>query len=277
MNHQILNKADSQGEVIPFYFGESPKRLYGCHHLPHSSSGKSFAIVLCSAIGQEYLQSHRVIYQLAVLLSRAGFHVLRFDYFGCGDSEGEFEQGSVIQWTKDIIAAVEEVQNRSGRTRVLLIGLRMGATLALQAAANCNYIDGIILWEPVLSGERYLQELAERQRDFQYAWRHKIKPAKGLKEGTYEEFLGFPITSDMRRELEKINLVCIELPPSVRLLTVLNSEESACVSNLNHVTGSHPNAELQLIVDQLKVWKELYRRITPYRTLQYMVKWIDSL
>ncbi len=274
MSTQMPGHADLQNEVVPFYFGISPKSLYGCYHPPQVSRGKAFAVVVCSAIGQEYLQSHRAIYQLAVLLSRAGFHVLRFDYFGCGDSEGQFEEGSVLQWTDDIHIAIAEMQKQSGLTRICLIGLRMGATLALQAAANCPHVDTIILWEPVLRGDRYLQELAEGQRAFLDAWRHKIKQSEGAGEETPAEFIGFPITSDMRRELETINAAHIKIRSGVRLLAVSNSEES---NELNHFIESHPRAQLQVIADQHKVWKEFYRRLTPHNTLLYMVRWVDNL
>ena len=272
--HDTVNVED---EVVPFYFETSSQRLYGCHHLPQGSRGKSFAIVICSAIGQEYLRSHRAIYQLAVLLSRAGFHVLRFDYFGCGDSEGEFEQGSIVQWTKDIHAAVEQIQNRSGQTRVYFIGLRMGATLALKAAVDCRHVDGIVLWEPVLLGNRYLQELAEAHCDFLNAWRHKIKPAVNACTEIPEEVLGFPITSEMRHEIESIEVNGRDLPPGVRLLAVLNCEGSDCVTDLNRIKEKYFHAEVQMISEQTEVWKEFYRRLTPHRTLQYIVKWIDSL
>lgn len=277
MQTKIHDTVDAQDEVVPCYFGTSPQRLYGCHHPPQASRGKSSAVVLCPAIGQEYNQSHRVIYQLAVLLSRAGFHVLRFDYFGCGDSEGEFQQGSIVQWTKDIHAAVEEIQVRSGQPRVYLIGLRMGATLAMQAAVDCNRVDGIILWEPVLTGNRYLQELEEAHRDFLKTWHCKIKLDEIAGPKTQEEFLGFPMTSEMRRQLENIIVNYVELPPGVRLLAVSNSEEPDRVADLKRITEIHPHAVLQVIHEQSKVWSDLYRRLTPHRTLKYIVNWMDNL
>ncbi len=83
-------------------------------------TARTCAVVLCYPIGQEYIRSHRAIYQLAVRLSQAGFHVLRFDYFGCGDSEGDFEEGSLAQWTSDIHSAIAEIQERSGLTSICL-------------------------------------------------------------------------------------------------------------------------------------------------------------
>lgn len=269
---------DVRDEVVPFYFGILPKKLYGCHHLPQVSREKALAVVLCSAIGQEYLQSHRTIYQLAVLLSKVGFHVLRFDYLGCGDSEGDFEQGSLVQWTKNIHAAVEEMQNRSGKTQVCLIGLRMGATLALQAAAGCHSISAIVLWEPVFNGNLYLKELVDAQLDFSNRWRHKIKRVKRSEMKEPDEILGFPITSGLRQELKMINLDRLKLRSGVRLLVLSDGgEDPSCVSDVNRFIWSHPHADIQAIADQPKVWKEFYKRLTPHKTLQYLVKWVDTV
>ena len=44
------------------------------------------AIVLCQPLGHGYLRAHRAFRNLAVSLASQGFHVLRFDYYGCGDS-----------------------------------------------------------------------------------------------------------------------------------------------------------------------------------------------
>jgi pimeloyl-ACP methyl ester carboxylesterase len=206
-----------------------------------------------------------------------GFHVLRFDYFGCGDSEGDFEQGSLVQWTKDIRTAIEEMQKRTGLAAVCLIGLRMGAILALKAAADCHSINGIILWEPIFNGNLHLKELADTQRDFSSQQRHKIKRANRVEMETPDEVLGFPITSGLRHELQMMNLDRLKLRSSVRLLVLSSGEESNRVSGLNQFIANHPHADVQVIADQLKVWKEFYKRLTPHKTLQYLVKWVDTV
>jgi alpha/beta superfamily hydrolase len=231
-----MSNAAPISDATPFYFGVS-ERLYGFHHPPQLSLSpeKSSAVVICAPIGQEYIQSHRVLYQLAILLSRAGFHVLRFDYFGCGDSEGDFEQGSLVQWTKDIHKAIDEIRKRSKLTRVSLIGLRVGATLALKAAIDSPYVDSIILWQPVADGRLYLQELIEiHQSDCRGAAFRKRKLVDPSPVETPNEILGFPMTSEMRRELEMISLDSLKLRPDIKVLVFCNNEESKCASLDSH-------------------------------------------
>ena len=255
-----MDNATPMYEAAPFYFGVSPKRLYGFHHPPQVSRGKSSAVVICAPIGQEYIQSHRVMYQLAVLLSRAGFHVLRFDYFGCGDSEGDFDQGSLVQWTKDIHTAVDEIRNRSKLTRVSLIGLRIGATLALRATIDSPHVDSIIVWQPISDGRLYLEELAEiQQSDYKRMEFQKNKTRDPSVMETPNEILGFPMTSELRRELEMISLDGLKLRPDIKVLVFCNNGRSKSVGDLSRFLEDHPHADFHVIADQIEVWRELYR------------------
>jgi uncharacterized protein len=267
-----MDNAAVQNEIVPFYFGISPKRLYGCHHLPQTLNTRTSAVVLCYPIGQEYIRSHRAIYQLAVRLSQAGFHVLRFDYFGCGDSEGDFEDGSLAQWTNDIHSAIAEIQERSALASISLIGLRIGATLALQAAAGCRHVKSIVLWEPIFDGRLHLKELAKTQENF-------LRQAMGSKEwkpgrsGLPDEILGFPFTSQLQQDLERIEPGRLELSSNIRLLTLSNSDQSDCYNGSLLFAQSHPHADFHIIADHMVWEEELYKRLIPYNTLQYLVKW----
>ncbi len=273
-----MDNAASPHGPTPFYFGVSPKRLYGFHHPPSTSHGKSSAIVICAPIGQEYIQAHRVLYQLAILLTKAGFHVLRFDYFGCGDSEGDLDQGSLELWTKDIHMAVDEIRNRSKLTRVSLIGLRIGANLALRAAVDSPHVDGIMLWQPISDGGLYLEELIEaHQNDYLKEKSQKKEPLDPSAMETMKEILGFPMTSELRRELERISLDAVKLRPDINMLVLCNDEKSKYVRGLGRFLENHPHANFHVIEDQIEVWKESNKRLTPFSSIQYLSKWADTV
>jgi pimeloyl-ACP methyl ester carboxylesterase len=217
------------------------------------------------------------MYQLAALLSRLGFHVLRFDYFGCGDSEGDFEQGSLARWTKDIHSAIAEVRSRSRLTRVSLIGLRIGATLALKAAFDSPYADSIIVWQPIFDGKLYLEDLAENHRNYFNSVEFQQDKIGEAPAETPSEVLGFPMTSVFRRELETINLNALKLRPDIKMLVFCNNEGPKCVGDMTHFLTNHPHADFHVIVDKIEVWKELYWRVTPFSSLQYLSRWMDTV
>src|SRR5918992_3821916 len=111
----------------PFFFGSSQQPLYGVYHPPKARVPRRIGVVLCYPLWQEYMRAHRAFRQLAILLAKAGFPVLRFDYFGTGDSGGDSESGDVAQWTADVCTAIDELKDTAGVRSVSLVGLRVGA------------------------------------------------------------------------------------------------------------------------------------------------------
>jgi pimeloyl-ACP methyl ester carboxylesterase len=59
-----------------------------------------------------------------------GREMLRFDYSGCGASDGDFETQSLANWRSDVLAMIDEVVEGP----VLLVGSSMGGWLMLLAA-----------------------------------------------------------------------------------------------------------------------------------------------
>jgi pimeloyl-ACP methyl ester carboxylesterase len=61
---------------------------------------------------------------------REGRAMLRFDYSGCGASDGDFEAQSLADWRNDVLAVMEDV----AQGPVVLVGSSMGGWLMLLAA-----------------------------------------------------------------------------------------------------------------------------------------------
>ena len=176
-----------------FFFGSSDRSLFGVYQPPKGRVAREEGIVLCYPMGQEYMRAHRAFRQLSNLLSRAGYHVLRFDYYATGDAMGESDEASAVQWQQDIGTAIEELKDNAGIEKVSLVGLRLGATLAVQAGAARPDVEDVVLWDPVVSGEVYLEHLLENV------------------EGAFDEkdtvgVLGFPLTPALRDEFRELDI-----------------------------------------------------------------------
>ena len=140
--------------ATPIWFGPADRPLFGWLHLPEEASA---GVVLCRPIGVEALSAGRAYRCLAERLAAKGVVALQFDYTGTGDSAGDpADVVSVGTWLSDIAAAIGCVR-RTGVTRVGLIGLRLGATLAANAAAD-NDIEALVLWDPCETGRGFLRE-----------------------------------------------------------------------------------------------------------------------
>lgn len=144
--------------MTPLFFGDSKHPLWGVMHEPPASVERGHGVLLCPPIGHEYVRSHWALRQLASQLARAGYHVLRFDWSGVGDSAGDLQQATVEQWLKDVAAAAEELRDSAGIPKLSLAGLRFGAALAALAARKVR-AQLLVLWDPIIDGAAYLDEL----------------------------------------------------------------------------------------------------------------------
>lgn len=138
----------------PIWFGPADRPLFGWLHLPEEANA---GVVLCRPIGLEALSAYRAYRCLAEKLAAHGVMTLQFDYTGTGDSAGDPDDlVGVDTWLSDIGSAVDFVRN-TGVSRIGLIGLRLGATLAAGAAGD-NDVKALVLWDPCETGRGFLRE-----------------------------------------------------------------------------------------------------------------------
>lgn len=227
--------------MTPFFFGTGKRRLFGAYSPGHVSGLSRRAVVLCPPWGHEYIRAHRSMRQLADRLSAAGIHVLRFDYYGTGDSAGDLTEASLGGWENDILTAVQELQDTADVPQVGLIGLRLGGSLAARVAAgHPTDVRTLVLWDPVVSGIGYVQELMQNSRLLDFPQEKPTPRSEGS--GGGHEILGFPLTSGMAAELQSIDLGQLSPRLTVRTLVVVSSEDTACgpILGIDPVPGPGP-------------------------------------
>jgi alpha-beta hydrolase superfamily lysophospholipase len=144
-------------ETVARWFGPAERPLLGWL-TARRDGGLGSGVVIAPPIGYEHLTSHRTLRVLAETLAAAGHRVLRFDYDGTGDSSGDaWDPGRVSAWRESLRAAADELRAQ-GCAGVTLVGLRLGAMLALAEGAEVG-ADAVVAWAPVASGKRYAKEL----------------------------------------------------------------------------------------------------------------------
>jgi pimeloyl-ACP methyl ester carboxylesterase len=170
---QLASDLSTARSMTPFYFGATGRRLFGVYDAPRSAQIRR-GVVICYPIGLEYYCAHRACCALARQIAEAGMDVLRFDYPGTGDSEGEVCDFSDRDWVASIGQAVEELRDMTGLSKVGLVGLRFGAALAVRSAEQRDDVDRVVLWDPTLDPDEcigdagrdlYSSELLEGLRE----------------------------------------------------------------------------------------------------------------
>ena len=153
------------GNKEPIYFGAEGRPLFGFYHPPTEGPWRGVGVVLCPPIGTDRTRSDRAYRHLAERLAGAGFACLRFDLFGTGDSGGdESEPGLLRGWVDDVGHAIRELRARSGAETISLVGLRLGATVAMLHAAESGPVDSLVLWSPYVSGAGFLSEVTKMHK-----------------------------------------------------------------------------------------------------------------
>jgi pimeloyl-ACP methyl ester carboxylesterase len=265
-----------RGTLLPFYFGTPSRQLYGCYHFPKAGLNRESAVVLCNPLGEEYVRFHRAFRQLAERLSVAGFPVLRFDFYGCGDSAGDAEEGRVAQWLTDISTAVDEVSRRGRVKKICLVGLRFGAALSAIVGVDRQDIDRIVLWDPVVSGKDHLDELGRLHREMLGRAHVKRMPQPAGEHQT--ELLGFPMSNSMMTDIEHLDLFTISHEPANRILIIESHEGTDRERLVRHLQKLNVKVtHQQILLPQLWTWSEDVGRIlVPQQILQSVVAWISE-
>src|SRR6185295_18973817 len=108
--------------------------LFGRLHRSTDAS-TPIGLVICNPFGYEAICAHRSLQHFARAAAENGFPALRFDYDGTGDSAGgDLDDDRLSAWIESITAAVAHIRAATGVQQVVLLGARLGATLALLAA-----------------------------------------------------------------------------------------------------------------------------------------------
>jgi pimeloyl-ACP methyl ester carboxylesterase len=195
----------------PLFFGRPERQLFGAYHPPESERARGTGVVLCYPAMQEYMRTHFAFRKLAALLARDGFHVLRFDYSGMGDSAGEPSDASVDVWCSDLVEAAAELKDVAGVRRISVVGMRLGAAIAARAVAERLEVRDLVLWEPAVNGRAHLQELRRIQAHQHSFFRYP--PPVGN-----DEIIGYPLPPALRASIEELDLLSLASCRAERVL-----------------------------------------------------------
>lgn len=196
----------------PSFFGPPGEQLLGVHH-PARGASRNAGVVICPPAPMEYVRSHWASRKLAELLAKQGFDVLRFDYRGTGDSQGELGDTSAAMWTEDVRRAVKELKELTGVRKVSAVGFRFGSLVLARAASEGTALDNVVLWEPIVSVANWLEQLRLVDRQTFRAYTHPPKEDRNL-------VLGFVLGEAVRTDWERLDLTHVATwPPRTAVVT----------------------------------------------------------
>lgn len=218
-------------------FGYGSHKLYGVYHFPLSISPKQKSILICSSVGPEFINTYRLLRNLGEQLAKRGYHVFRFDWYGCGDSWGESTDISISHWITDLRWAAEELINLSGNQEFSVIGLKFGAAIAWCSLKDWANLTSLILWDPVISGSEWMNQMQALHSEY------LAKSAESRPFSSDEEILGFPLPVSVRNEICSLNISNLTPPPSQKIHLLYSGDsqkyEAFCKSVNFSITMEH--------------------------------------
>jgi exosortase A-associated hydrolase 2 len=237
-------KKASEIKVLPRFMGEQGEKYFT---LQFSSREQPKAhVVYVPPFGEEMNRCRALVSEQARHFARSGYSCTLIDFYGTGDSQGELQDASLQIWQRNIQFAVETLQ-REVNVPVILWGLRLGAFIALDfAARSALAIDSLLLWQPVVSGERYVTQIL-RQRVAGLASK-ELPPEttteirRRLAQGESVEVSGYTIGGALIADIESLSLAN---------LTALCSGKIHWLENVSEASAELTTGTAKAI-DQLK-------------------------
>jgi exosortase A-associated hydrolase 2 len=236
----------------------------GLYAMGHEPAGPARGtVVICNPMFEERKSAQVVLVAMSRVLCGDGWRVLRFDYRGCGDSPGAFRDFTPSDWVDDVRSAVEACSAATPAAPVTLLGLRMGAALAVRAALTRRDVGAVVLWEPVVSGRDYLEQELRKMlvKEMVTFGRSRISRAvlvKELEEGREIDFDGYPVSPLLYRGLCAIDGVrdAERLRRPLLLVHATHQERASAAIQTLHTAlrAANPDGTTFRIVKQQPFW-----------------------
>ncbi|WP_134701846.1 alpha/beta hydrolase [Ammoniphilus sp. YIM 78166] len=120
-------------------------------HLPQNQGAKVPLVIICHGFVGSRIGVNRLFVKAAREFVQHGIAVLRFDYEGCGESEGDYGSYGFerfIQQTLDVIdysTKLDEVDEN----QIILLGHSLGGAVAALTASRDKRIQKLAMWSAV--------------------------------------------------------------------------------------------------------------------------------
>ena len=138
------------------------KQLMGILHLPetqgkprtrtNSMQGKFPLVMICHGFGST--KSRERLVGLARALEKENIADFRFDFEGCGDSEGDLKTATIKNEISDLDSALRKIlkQKSINKRKVVLMGESLGAVIILLYLVQNKFTaKTLVFWAPALN------------------------------------------------------------------------------------------------------------------------------
>lgn len=150
-------------KTVPIFFTGSKGRLFIVEYQP-TTPPRGYAVYL-PPLGEEMNRCRALMAAQCRTMARQGIHCQLVDYYGTGDSDGEFVEGNWELWLQDVEMLVRS--NTAAGVPVWLVGLRFGGMIALELLRRIDIaIARVVLVQPITSGNKFVTQMLRQRAAF---------------------------------------------------------------------------------------------------------------
>lgn len=185
------------------------EKIFAIFHQPIKvSKAKNPAILICHGFAGQKTGRYRLYVQLAEELAKNGIAVLRLDFRGCGDSEGDFVNTTLMGEVSDALKGLEFLKNHPGidPKRLGIFGRSLGGAIAVITAKTFKEIKSLVLWAPMFSADSWREKwILLKKANLSQEQMRKMMVMNGQLAG--EEFLKQLFEMRMDEEIQQLREV----------------------------------------------------------------------
>jgi pimeloyl-ACP methyl ester carboxylesterase len=231
--------------------------LYCTLHRAAPDQRRGVCVVVSPPMGRDARWIYRSMVIFAAALAARGFDVVRFDPAGEGESKDlPLDADQWGPWTTGLKAVTAEARRLTGARSCVLLGLRMGGTIA-RVAAEAAEADGLVLLDPLATGAAWLQELTFLRAMF----KEPAPPESAV------EALGLRVSHATKASLEAVKLA--ELPP-----LDIPCLYASPIKNTGVIQALGPKAEVIAFKGYASFFKEGFVNEYPEWTFTQVQDWL---
>lgn len=227
-----------------FFLPVAGGRRFCLLHTPSDTAPVRAAVLYVHPFAEELNRSRRMAALASRRLAESGIAVLQMDFFGCGDSDGDFGEATWDRWMEDANAALDWLEDRFAAP-LWIWGTRLGGLLALQSIKRRTDVRGMLLWQPQLSGKDALRQFLRIKTAEQMLHRpesgQKVDVRAQLSGGAAVEIAGYSLSPALADGIEAAEAGA--LPDSLRVEYI-------------EITAASPGSLSPKASAQIGQWKE---------------------
>ena len=210
-----MNNNTPACQLRPVLIDGAQGALIGFYHPPAEGVARRGDAMVVPAFAEEMNRCRSMVTFQAQALAALGIGTLVLDMHGTGCSAGEFNEGAWEGWRDDMRLGIAWLRQHGNGCR-LLLGVRLGALMAAELAADDPAIDQLLLWVPVVAGKAYWTQFLRIRIAADMALPNGVKSTEELRrqsaEGQVVEASGYLVGPALAQQLDRL-----AMPDAARL------------------------------------------------------------